>query len=861
MFIEDDELRALYQASSAEHLEKIESGLIQLEKSPDDAETLNAVLRSMHSLKGDSRMLGVEDAEKVVHQMEDLLIEVQQGKASLTSGLCDRLYKGLDATQKMATEAVGGEPANLNLFFVLAGLMADAEEAAETETLNPESADTIVADFPAQGEGNPLDDLQLQDAELLAQARMQIEQQLPDPMEKMLEEAAGVSDADLNQLIGEPQVPDTKLDQLLGDSFAEADLEPISSNDNAAMQQLLGGDEGDNELQSLLADDDDEPEVSQEVVIETKAESKKSAAKQYQIESVRVAANKLDNLMNQADELTVTKLGIARRQEDLAEVYRLWEDWSRELSLLNVSNNAISGSGVDQQSFLRMTQERLEKIGEALVNVRYSSADDLARLESVSQSLESGIRNLRLLPLSSIFNVLPRMVRDLSREQGKNINFVIEGGDTLVDKRILEELKDPLTHLIRNAVDHGIESLDERLAQGKSETATIRLRGFQTGDRIGLELVDDGQGLDVTKITQTALKKGLHTEAELNAMSTAQIQNLIFSPGFTTKGSVTSISGRGVGLDVVRSNVQRLKGSLEVESVPGQGCQFKLLLNSNLASTHALIIKVQEETFALPIEAVETLMLLERDDLFTFDGQLAIRWEGQPTSVQWLGDLLNLDGETPQAPPSLSQLGRKIPCILMKLNGVYLGLLVDQLIDQEYLVLKPKSQFLSQVPNVRGAAILGSGDICMILEPNDLLRAAQGEPHLETLQELLEEETTPQILLVEDSLVIRTQMIRILSNAGYEVTAAVDGKDGLEKLETGTFQAIVSDVEMPNLSGLEMTQTIRQSQVYNDLPIILVTTLAKEEDKQRGADAGANAYLTKGDFDQTLLLNTLRRLI
>ena len=198
----------------------------------------------------------------------------------------------------------------------------------------------------------------------------------------------------------------------------------------------------------------------------------------------------------------------------------------------------------------------------------------------------------------------------------------------------------------------------------------------------------------------------------------------------------------------------------------------------------------------------------------------------------------------------------------MKLNGVYLGLLVDQLIDQEYLVLKPKSQFLSQVPNVRGAAILGSGDICMILEPNDLLRSAQGETHTDfALQELLEEEVTPSVLLVEDSMVIRTQMIRILTNAGYEVTAAVDGKDGLEKLEMGSFQAIISDVEMPHVSGLEMTQTIRQNQDYNDLPIILVTTLANDEDKQRGADAGANAYLTKGDFDQTLLLNTLRRLI
>ncbi|NJN23178.1 MAG: chemotaxis protein CheA, partial [Acaryochloridaceae cyanobacterium RL_2_7] len=722
MFIEDEELRSLYQASSTEHLEAIESCLIQLEKKPDDDETLHSVLRSMHSLKGDSRMLGVEDAEKVVHQMEDLLIEVQDGKTTITPGLCDRLYKGLDATRKMASEAVGGEPANLNLFFVLAGLMADADEPSDTISLESGLANRTIEDRPkAELSDNPLADLQsLQDVEILEQARIQMEQQLHSPSNSVEEESSSVTDADLDILLGDSQ---TEISTAVGD----IDI-PISS---PTIQQLISTDESDSVLKDLLLDHG-EPDVSETVVIEEKPAPKELApkSKQYQIESVRVAAKKLDNLMNQADELTVTKLGIARRQEDLGELYRLWEDWSRELSLLNFNSNNLSTGAVDQQSFLRMTQERLERLGSALVNVRHASANDLARLESVSQSLESGIRNLRLLPLSSIFNVLPRMVRDLSREQGKTINFIIEGGETLVDKRILEELKDPLTHLIRNAVDHGIEELDERLAQGKSETATIRLRGFQTGDRIGLELTDDGQGLDVTKITKTALAKGLHSQAELNAMSNAQLQNLIFAPGFSTKGTVTSISGRGVGLDVVRANVQRLKGSLEVESTPGKGCQFKLLVNSNLASTHALIIKVQDEVFALPIEAIETLLLLEREELFTFDGQLAIRWENQPTSVQWLGDLLNLDEEAPHSPPTLSQLGRKIPCILMKLNGVYLGLLVDQLIDQEYLVLKPKSQFLepsAQCPGV--CPILGSGDICMILEPNDLLRSAQGEVH------------------------------------------------------------------------------------------------------------------------------------
>ncbi|MEM9136998.1 MAG: hybrid sensor histidine kinase/response regulator [Cyanobacteria bacterium P01_F01_bin.42] len=849
MFIEDDELRALYQASSAEHIELIESGLMHLEKSPGDADQLNAVLRSMHSLKGDSRMLGVNDAEKVVHQMEDMLIEVQDGKAVLSTGLCDRLYKGIDATRKIAAEAIGGAPANLNLFLVLAGLMADVEDTQESANGIGESAPTALeVDLSVE------EQQVIQDSEMLEQARMQLEQQVQEPtfedgtldsMDAELEALLGIESADIEA---------TALEELVEVSL------PVDAQ-SAASEAVAEMDE----LSALLADpvevaDVQEPSSDDDAPSQAMSQADSSpvqADSQYQIESVRVAASQLDYLMNQADELTVTKLGIARRQDDLTDIYRLWEDWSRELSLLNISNAEASG----QQSLVRSTQERLSQVGEALVKIRHSAANDVARLEAVSNSLESGIRNLRLLPLSSIFNVFPRLVRDLSRDQGKQIELVLEGGETLVDKRILEELKDPLTHLIRNAIDHGIEPLDERLAQGKPESATIRLRGFQMGDRIGIELTDDGQGLDIQKIQRSAMAKGLFSEVELQAMSTAQIQNLIFTPGFSTKKNVTEISGRGVGLDVVRSNVQKLKGSLEVESIPGKGCQFRLLMNSNLASTHALIVEVRDEVFALPIDSVETLLLLDREELFTFDGQLSIRWQEQPTAVQWLADMLKLEGDTPECPPSSSQLGHKIPCVLMKLNGVYLGLLVDQLVDQEHLVLKTNNQFLSQVPNVRGSAILGSGDICIILEPSDLLRSAQGDiPFAAEFQEILPPEK-PQVLLVEDSLVIRTQMMRILSGAGFEVTAAVDGLDGLNKLKAGHYKAIVSDVEMPNMSGLEMTQAIRQSQDYSDLPIVLVTTLADEEDKQRGSDAGASAYLTKGNFDQTLLLDTLRRLM
>ena len=343
MFIEDEELRALYQASSAEHLETIESGLMHLEKHPDDEDKLNEVLRSMHSLKGDSRMLGVEDAEKVVHQMEDMLIEVQQGQSTLTAGLCDRLYTGLDATGKIALEAVGGEPANLNLFLVLAGLMSDVEQTTIPDS-SPDSTPLVEVTVDTEASDQELQ--ALQESEMLTQARLQFEQQAQEP---------ALEDMDLM---------DAELDVLLGNASGPEALPSMATTaeDLNFLEKNLNSEE--DELTKLLADQG-EPILSADV---DKTEPQPERKEQLtQIDSIRVSANKLDLLMNQADELTVTKLGIVRRQDDLTQVYRLWEDWSRELSLLNMSSTDQQKDTAAQQVLLRMMQDRLAQLGEALV--------------------------------------------------------------------------------------------------------------------------------------------------------------------------------------------------------------------------------------------------------------------------------------------------------------------------------------------------------------------------------------------------------------------------------------------------------------------------------------------------------------
>jgi two-component system chemotaxis sensor kinase CheA len=766
MKIEDEELRNLYKEASVDHIQKIEAGLLHLEKNPLDGAKLEQLLREAHSLKGDSRMLGVKDVETLTHQMEDILGAVKRGERVLTPPVMNCLYQGLDAIRKIATEAVTGQSAGVSVFHVLAQLMG-----ANSDDALPEIQETV-----AQSNG-------------AASAQVIVEQSLVnnEPVQTR-----------------EPILPAA---EVLG-------LEP-----------------------------------------------------DYQIDTIRVESQKLDKLLTQASELAVTKGQMGDRLAEIDQIIGQWEEWNREAFVSRLTFDELERRWNTPelqplQNFYNLVETRLEQLGVLLNRLRSTTFEDNAKLETVANELESGIQSLRLLPFSTIFNLFPRTVRDLAKQQGKQVNLLLEGGDNTVDKRILEEMKDPLLHLLRNAIDHGIETPQERQSLGKPPIATIRLRGYQVGNTVSIEVVDDGRGLDVEAITQAAIARGVRTEKELAQMSTAEIQALIFAPGFSTRMAVTEISGRGVGLDVVRANVEQLKGNIQVEFTQGLGCLFRITLNSSLATTDALIVQVSQHPYAIPVGFVEAMQLVSPQEVFAIEGSQTLPFQGESVSVAWLADLLGLPVKTPTSTKALHAASKTIPCIILRIGSERLALLVDTILEQQDIVLKPQSQLLKRIRNISGATILGTGDVCMVVNPTDLFKSAKKAIVSVTVKELTEQAQVKQkILLVEDSIPIRTQMKRILETAGYEVTAAVDGEDGFNKLRAGTFNAVVSDVQMPNLDGLGLVAKMRHSPDYKDLPVILVTTLASEEDKRQGHQAGANAYITKGDFEQGVLLDTLRRLI
>ena len=913
MYIDDDELRGLYKTSSEEHIQAIESALMELEKHPGNLAPLNDLLRSAHTLKGDSRMLGVGDVETLVHQIEECLMPIEKGQASLTSELCDRLYSGLDTIKKLAHTAITGETHDVNLFYVLAQLMGDGDaipatiatiqpivapvrsSLAETDLFGLDAIlsppDAFTADrsvFAEPSDGDNLFTPIVEPPQQLQSDFLSLATELfPQDSTTLPTRDSGAAFTDF-ELISTP-IEMLEIDPLFMstgdfDLFASQDPFELLENFDSVNLTTTSFDSAEtisqddlfpvfDELLALPSNDafplttfDTTVEVEELPTVETPIVQPTTAtkAKDRQNETIRVAAGELDTLMGQAGEINVINQQIASRLPDLGAILELWATGSRDVQTIESLLKASPANSPLRASLDRTQQQWLE-MGELISKFKQLLDGDSSRLEMVTSSLESGVKKLRLLPLSTVFNLFPRMVRDLAKTQSKEVNLAIEGGDLLLDKLLLEEIKDPLMHILRNAIDHGIEQPAVRQQEGKLAAATLLIQVRQSGNKTTIEIADDGRGLDLKRIKATAIKRGLHTEAELSLMTTAQIHNLIFASGFSTRSRVTELSGRGVGLDIVKTNVERLKGSVEIESTPNQGCTFRIVLSHTIGSSSVMMVDVRDRIYAIPVEFVDRMLLLDKADIFALGGTPTATIGGVTTTVAWLADILDLPAIAPTSPREARRTTNSVACLLLQSGRQQLALLVDRIRDQQLVTIESPHPILKNVPYLTGSTILGTGEVCLVLDPVDLFATAAGNNPLRSetahTSATIPANTPPSLLLVEDSLVIRTQMKRILGGAGYQVTAANDGLEGWEKLQTGDFDLVVSDVEMPRWTGLQLTTEIRKHPEYQDLPVVLVTTLSKIADRDRGLQAGANAYLTKGDFDQKLLLETLTNLI
>lgn len=589
---------------------------------------------------------------------------------------------------------------------------------------------------------------------------------------------------------------------------------------------------------------EDETIIQQDGDTSTNHEAGETTLEKYRIDTIRVETKRLDKLMSQSGELIVTRLRIAQRLEDTDELYEMWKNIYKSMPIAAAENNPA-----------------IDKFGELLNTLKSGLHNESSRLDHITAELEDSINRIRLLPVSSIFNLFKRMVRDLSKEKLKDVRLVIEGGETAADKRIIEEIKDPLMHLLRNAVDHGIEMPDVRTENNKPRTGTIILRAYQTSSNLIIEVIDDGQGLDTEAIKKAALKTKIINENELSAMSASHVNSLIFFSGVSTSAFLSDISGRGVGLDAAKSNIERLKGTIQIESIPGSGCTMRIKLPLTLSATKVLIVEADNIKYAIPVEYIQTVCFIDQKNIFTIRGRMTISIDNTPVSAAVLTDVLELKkADNPQKPDTAAS--ELLPCVIISTGEDKLGLFVNELIDEQDVVLKQYSSILKRVRNISGSTILGTGELCLILNPEDLIKSVW-KSEVSSIDRKTSDEpaASKRILIAEDSMTVRTQMKRILEGAGYDVAVAVDGLEAFNKLSASNFDAIVSDIQMPNMTGLELTEKIRQNNRYSDTPVILVTSLSSEADRKRGIEAGANAYITKPSFDQKVLLDTLRRLV
>ncbi|MFU8891580.1 MAG: response regulator [Anaerosomatales bacterium] len=578
--------------------------------------------------------------------------------------------------------------------------------------------------------------------------------------------------------------------------------------------------------------------------------------------TIRVNTGHVDSLLNLISEVVISQVKYDQRAKDLrvggSGAGGVWQAWTVLRNLLERSPTGDERADAARRADAIATFERrLAAEQRASATVVAELAEDLARGGLVVDELQERGMAIRMLPVDTVFATFPRAVRDLARSFTKDVQLVVEGGETELDKKVLEAINDPLIHLLRNAVDHGIEPAEVRAELGKPATATITVSARSEGDHIVIEVSDDGAGVDVEKVRSTAVRKGYVTQAEADSLSEREVLFLIFEKGFSTSPIITEVSGRGVGMDVVREYiVDMLKGDMNVFSTRGEGTTFRLTIPLTLAIIRALMIRVGDRVYALPTTAVEETLLAEPAEIFELEGRQALRRGKRTYPLVRLDDALGVTGDR--------SVPERLAVVTIGFAGHRYGFIVDQFIGEQQIVIKSLGNHLRRVENVAGVTILGAGEIVPILNVPDLMANARsgGFKRPETKPSEAASDRPRTVLICEDSFTTRELERSIFEAAGYTVEVAMDGAEGLGLLRKGlAADAVVTDVQMPRMSGFELTRAIKSDSRLGDLPVVIVTSLEREEEKAAGIEAGADAYITKSFFNQDTLLDTVERLV
>ena len=592
-------------------------------------------------------------------------------------------------------------------------------------------------------------------------------------------------------------------------------------------------------------------------------------------DTIRISAGKLDVILHQTEELLFARLAARQRAADLADITSALTSWEKEWKKIqpvlramgrgrrsptvHPSPEADAGYPATLMEYCEASHSAVKSVQQSIQKLAKEVAGDRHALDVMVDNLLESLKDVLMLPCATVLEILPKMVRDLARDRGKEAELVITGESIEIDKRVLEELKEPLIHLVRNCIDHGLERPEERRARNKQARGRITVDvAFVGSGRIEIVVADDGGGIDTSRLAEAAARQGADLPGEGEAAHGGEILDLIFRSGISTSPLITDISGRGLGLAIVREKVEKLGGTVSVVSEPLKGTTFRMAFPLTLSTYRGILVKAGAETFIVPAAGVECVARINRDSLKTVENRETVELNGSVLSFARLADILQLS-RSAVAPDGATAL--QIFVVGSGANRIAFG--VDAVLGDQEVLVKGLGPLLARVRNITGATVLGNGKIATILHPGDLVKSAVKGAAAFAAAHRGEEAATVRktVLVVEDSITSRALLKNILETAGYHTVAAVDGIDALTQLQTERIDLVVSDVDMPRMNGLDLTARIRSTGELADLPVVLVTSLDSREDRERGIEVGANAYIVKSSFDQSNLLEAIKRLI
>ncbi|UOS49820.1 chemotaxis histidine kinase/response regulator CheAY2 [Helicobacter pylori] len=779
--------------------EQLDQDLVELEHNPEDLDLLNRIFRVAHTIKGSSSFLNLNILTHLTHNMEDVLNRARKGEIKITPDIMDVVLRSIDLMK--------------TLLVTIRDTGSDTNNGKENEIEEAVKQLQAITSQNLEGAKEGTKEAPKEEAK---------KENIKENQENKAKAPNTANPASDNPLADEPDLDYTNMSA----EEVEAEIERLLNKRQEADKERRAQKKQEAKPKQEVAPKAETPKTETpkapktETKTKAKADTEENKAPSIGVEqTVRVDVRRLDHLMNLIGELVLGKNRLIRIYGDVEERY-------------------------DGEKFL----EELNQV--------------VSSISAVTTDLQLAVMKTRMQPVGKVFNKFPRMVRDLSRELGKSIELIIEGEETELDKSIVEEIGDPLIHIIRNSCDHGIEPLEERRRLNKPETGKVQLSAYNEGNHIVIKISDDGKGLDPVMLKEKAIEKGVISERDAEGMSDREAFNLIFKPGFSTAKVVSNVSGRGVGMDVVKTNIEKLNGIIEIDSEVGVGTTQKLKIPLTLAIIQALLVGVQEEYYAIPLSSVLETVRISQDEIYTVDGKSVLRLRDEVLSLVRLSDIFKVD--------AILESNSDVYVVIIGLADQKIGVIVDYLIGQEEVVIKSLGYYLKNTRGIAGATVRGDGKITLIVDVGAMMDMAKSiKVNITTLMnesENTKSKNSPSdyiVLAIDDSSTDRAIIRKCLKPLGITLLEASNGLEGLEMLKNGdkTPDAILVDIEMPKMDGYTFASEVRKYNKFKNLPLIAVTSRVTKTDRMRGVESGMTEYITKpysGEYLTTVVKRSIK---